>query len=134
MKKGYLTTFQAADILSVTPDSILKWIKSGKLKARRTPGGHYRISRQKVELLLNESDKNVTQDVNLTEQSIKYCWEFNSEQINCNSDCQNCLVYKSHALRCYEMSGLPPELGYLKKYCTSTCENCEYYKFVMSKN
>ena len=55
MKKGYLTTFQAADILSVTPDSILKWIKSGKLKARRTPGGHYRIPRENVVLLLKES-------------------------------------------------------------------------------
>jgi excisionase family DNA binding protein len=44
MNKGYLTTFEAAKLISVTPDSILKWIKSGKLAAFRTPGGHYRIN------------------------------------------------------------------------------------------
>ncbi len=65
MKKGYLTTFQAADILAVTPDSILKWIKSGKLKARRTPGGHYSISRQKIELLLKESEKSYSREIDL---------------------------------------------------------------------
>ena len=134
MKKGYLTTFQAADILSVTPDSILKWIKSGKLNARRTPGGHYRISNQNVELLLKESEKNNTLDKTVTGQNIEYCWEFNAEQTNCSSDCENCLVYKSRALRCYEMSNLPLGVGYLKNYCTSTCENCDYYKFVTSKN
>lgn len=134
MKKGYLTTFEAADILSVTPDSILKWIKSGKLEARRTPGGHYRIPRQNVELLLKKSEQNVSRYTGLSESNNKYCWEFNSDQTNCNSDCDNCVVYKSRALRCYEMSNLPVEHGYLKNYCTSTCENCDYYKFVMSRN
>ena len=134
MKKGYLTTFEAADILSVTPDSILKWIKSGKLEARRTPGGHYRIPRQNVELLLKKSEQKVSRYTGLSESKNKYCWEFNSDQTNCNSDCDNCVVYKSRALRCYEMSNLPVEHGYLKNYCTSTCENCDYYKFVMSRN
>ena len=134
MKKGYLTTFQAADILSVTPDSILKWIKSGKLEAIRTPGGHYRIPRQNVEILLKESEQKRSKKVKSPDEVRQYCWEFNSEQTNCNSDCDNCLVYKSQALRCYEMSNLPVEHGYLKNYCTSTCENCNYYKFIMSLN
>jgi excisionase family DNA binding protein len=134
MKKGYLTTFQAADILSVTPDSILKWIKSGKLQAHRTPGGHHRISRQKVELLLKESEKNHSQNAKISGQKMKYCWEFNSKQTNCNSDCENCLVYKSRALRCYEMSSLPSELGHLRIFCKSSCDDCEYYKFVSMLN
>ena len=57
MDKGYLTTFQVADLMSVTPDSVLKWIKSGKLEALRTPGGHYRIAKKDVETLLNKSEK-----------------------------------------------------------------------------
>lgn len=134
MKKGYLTTFQAADILSVTPDSILKWIKSGKLEARRTPGGHYRISKQIVESLLKDFDSSNTQAVRENINNFKYCWQFNKEQTNCNTNCESCLVYKSRALRCYEMSDLPSELGYLKNYCTSTCEDCEYFKFAMSQN
>ena len=134
MKKGYLTTFQAADILSVTPDSILKWIKSGKLEARRTPGGHYRIPRENVELLLIESEQDNIKKLNVPEGTNVYCWEFNSDQTNCDSDCENCLVYKSRALRCYEMSSLPVEQGYLKNFCTSSCEKCNYYKYIMSRN
>jgi excisionase family DNA binding protein len=134
MKKGYLTTFQAADILSVTPDSILKWIKSGKLEARRTPGGHYRISTKKIDSLLKESKNSNTQITDIEVQNFKYCWEYNSDQTNCNSDCENCLVYKSQALKCYEMSNLPSELGYLGNFCTSSCEYCDYYKFVNPQN
>jgi len=134
MKKGYVTTFQAADILSVTPDSILKWIKSGKVQARRTPGGHYRISRQEIDLLLKKSQTEMIQHYDNEKSILKYCWEFNSEQTNCNNDCENCLVYKSRALRCFEMSTLPVESGYLKKDGTSTCENCDYYNFILSQN
>ena len=60
MNKEYLTTFQAAQVMSVTPDSILKWIKSGLLNARKTPGGHYRVSRKNLETLL-EGKGNKTQ-------------------------------------------------------------------------
>ena len=36
--KNYLTTTQAAKLLSVSPDTVLKWVKAGKLQARRTLG------------------------------------------------------------------------------------------------
>ena len=42
-KKDYLTTTQAAKLLSVTPDTVLKWVKAGKVKSYRTLGGHFRI-------------------------------------------------------------------------------------------
>ena len=41
--KDYLTTSQAAKILSVSPDAVLKWARAGKIEAYRTPGGHFRI-------------------------------------------------------------------------------------------
>ena len=34
--KRFLTTGQAAELCSVTPDTVLKWIRSGRLAAART--------------------------------------------------------------------------------------------------
>ena len=134
MAKGYLTTFQAAELMSVTPDSILKWIKSGKLKARRTPGGHYRISRKIIEDIIDASEK-----LNETEQDSKmeitqHCWEFNSNNELCTSNCDECVVFKARAERCYEMNNLPSEYGNLRLFCKSSCEECKFYKFSKSQN
>jgi len=43
-RKGLLTTGQAAKLCAVTPDTVLKWIKKGRLAATRTAGGHYRVA------------------------------------------------------------------------------------------
>ena len=40
-----LTTGDVARQCYVSNAAVLKWIKSRKLKAYRTPGGHYRIKR-----------------------------------------------------------------------------------------
>ena len=45
-KSNLLTTGQAAKLCSVTPDTILKWLKRGRLNGVRTAGGHYRIERR----------------------------------------------------------------------------------------
>ncbi len=47
LDKDVYTTFEAADICNANITSIKNWIDQGKLKAFRTPGGHYRIE-QKV--------------------------------------------------------------------------------------
>jgi len=46
-----LTTGQAARICSVTADTVLKWIRSGYLPARRTAGGHHRILEKDLDLV-----------------------------------------------------------------------------------
>ncbi len=47
--KQTLSTTQAAKILSVTPVTILRYIGTGELPARRIgPRGHWRIPRQAV--------------------------------------------------------------------------------------
>jgi excisionase family DNA binding protein len=43
--KNYITTGEAAAIFDVDSDTVLRWIKSGKIPAIRTLGGHYRINR-----------------------------------------------------------------------------------------
>ena len=42
--RRFFTTSEVAGYCAVTNDGVLKWIKSGKLRAFSTPGGHYRVS------------------------------------------------------------------------------------------
>lgn len=35
---------EAADMLGVSKQTIINWIKDGKIRAERTPGGHFRIA------------------------------------------------------------------------------------------
>ena len=44
-----LSTGKVAKLLSVTPDTVLKWIKNGQLPATRTAGGHYRIAQRDLD-------------------------------------------------------------------------------------
>jgi excisionase family DNA binding protein len=134
MEKGYLTTFQVAKLLSVTPDAVLKWVKSGKLEAYRTPGGHYRIPKKSIEVLLLGSEEKYLSETNQIQDVFKYCWEFNSQNDNCFDRCEDCVVFKTSAKRCYKMCNFPQELGHLKLFCNTSCENCEYYKFVQTHN
>lgn len=45
-RKHYLTTGEVAQVFEVSATAVKKWIEQGKLRALRTPGGHYRITRQ----------------------------------------------------------------------------------------
>ena len=48
-----LTTGDIAKYCHVTHVGVVKWIKSGKLKAYATPGGHYRIEKKDFREFLN---------------------------------------------------------------------------------
>lgn len=50
-----LTTSQAAEMLGVTQRTITNYIHSGKIKARRLPGGNFRLERKTVEKILGPS-------------------------------------------------------------------------------
>ncbi|MBF0569180.1 MAG: helix-turn-helix domain-containing protein [Candidatus Omnitrophica bacterium] len=54
MPNQYFTTSQAAKILHVTRFTVLNWIKSGKLKAVATLGGHQRIPKRSLEAFLDQ--------------------------------------------------------------------------------
>ncbi len=125
----HITTFQAAELLSVSPDSVLKWIKSGKLSAHKTLGGHYRIEREVIEKYLD--DRSVTPpSKNRPVKPLLFCWEFKASQSKMNQECRQCLVFKTHARRCYEMTSIPREYGHAKILCETSCEECDYYKHV----
>ena len=44
--KDYLTVKQAADLLGVSPATLRRWDKAGKLKAIKNPMNNYRLYRR----------------------------------------------------------------------------------------
>lgn len=45
MKKGLVTVKKAAEMLNVSPQTLKRWDKTGKLKAVRHPMNNYRLYR-----------------------------------------------------------------------------------------
>jgi excisionase family DNA binding protein len=54
--RRFFTTSEVARYCAVTNDGVLKWIKSGKLRAFSTPGGHYRVSAEDFRSFLEQFD------------------------------------------------------------------------------
>jgi len=50
--KRYFTTGEVARLLGVSAFAVWKWIRDEKIRAIKTPGGHYRIPREEVDRLL----------------------------------------------------------------------------------
>ena len=47
----YLRTAQVADILQVSPKTVARWAKEGKLPFLKTLGGHRRYPKSKIDAL-----------------------------------------------------------------------------------
>ncbi len=55
MAKDVFSTFKAADYCNSSDSSIKRFINSGKLKAYKTPGGHYRILKDDLLSFMKEN-------------------------------------------------------------------------------
>jgi len=123
------STGKVARLLSVTPDTVLKWIKSGQLRARRTAGGHYRVAQRDLDSLIGDSIEPPPRG----ENGFLFCWEYYATDGKPGESCLDCLVYRARARHCYEMSGLAKESGYAGVYCTNSCDECSYYQEVVCR-
>jgi len=122
-----LSTGKVAKVLSVTPDTVLKWIKAGRLPAVRTAGGHYRVARNDVDGLIADGDGPARSEP----ARFLHCWEYYGTDDGASERCLDCLVYRARAIRCYEMSGLDTADGYAGAHCTTSCDECAYYRDVV---
>ncbi len=128
-QKEFLTTSQAAELLSVAPDTVLKWVKAGKIEATRTLGGHFRIPRSALGLTESETVNVIAAPPHDSHSSAyQYCWEYLARGKDIQPDCLDCITYRSRTRRCYELRDLPEGLGCLRVYCKSTCKDCDYYR------
>jgi excisionase family DNA binding protein len=50
-KSPYLLPSEVAEVLRVSPKTVTRWAKEGKLASRRTLGGHRRYARADIESL-----------------------------------------------------------------------------------
>jgi excisionase family DNA binding protein len=136
MTEKLLTTGQAAKLCSVTSDTVLKWIRSGRLEASRTPGGHHRVSLENLLKILDSNQGVTLENSQIEIKSLKpnrhpfrYCWEFNNDGTRLNG-CSECIVYTMRAKRCYEVVERAKEIGHNKLFCKQTCQECNYYQVV----
>lgn len=53
-EKKYYTTHEVANLLGVSAQTIIKWIKDGKIFAYKTLGGHRRIGRSEIDKLIDK--------------------------------------------------------------------------------
>ncbi len=126
--KSYFTTTQAARRLSVSPDTVLKWVKAGKLASYRTPGGHYRIPSQAVTALLPQSNSDTLTDlVTTAEPDFVYCWVAHADDTGISEVCRDCPSYTSGARRCYELRADPDAFTRLGLDCPMDCSDCNVY-------
>jgi excisionase family DNA binding protein len=51
---GYLKTAEVAEILHVSPKTVTRWAKDGKLPHSRTLGGHRRFPAEAIDRLARE--------------------------------------------------------------------------------
>jgi excisionase family DNA binding protein len=125
-----LTTGQAAKLCSVTPDTILKWIRKGRLSGVRTAGGHYRIERRDLEPLMaprRPADATANRLSECDRQRLR-CWEYLSDRGTVRDECQQCVVYRVRAARCFLMAGMEQDVGHVRQFCQTSCEDCVCYR------
>jgi len=136
-----LTTGQAAKLCAVTPDTVLKWIKKGRLKASRTAGGHYRVALpdlrpfmagfgQEAGVALSRVSRATPASVDGTEPPPDDvpCWEYLALEGDVREECKQCVVYRVRATRCFLMAGLEGNVGHSKQFCEGSCEDCVYFQ------
>lgn len=119
-----LSTGQAAVLCTVKPDTVLKWIKKGRLPAVRTAGGHYRISEWDLKPFMGSSPSPEP-----TPQVLR-CWEYLNGESGPRDECKNCVVYRVRATWCFEVAGLGRDLGHTRQFCLTSCQDCAYYRRV----
>jgi excisionase family DNA binding protein len=130
MAATLLTTGKAAKLCSVKPDTVLKWIKKGRLPASRTAGGHYRVEERDLLLVLSQES---TRDQDWEEHAAlccrpMRCWEYMNHSPG--SECSECVAYRVHAMWCFRLVSLLRSAGHLARFCTSPCQECPYYRRV----
>jgi excisionase family DNA binding protein len=59
-KSIYLLPSEVAEVLQVSPKTVTRWAKEGKLASRRTLGGHRRYARADIEFLVERLEEQLS--------------------------------------------------------------------------
>src|SRR5690349_1493066 len=130
MSTQLFTTGEVARRCSVKPDTVLKWIKKGRLRAARTLGGHYRVEERDILPLLAKAptlEPAALPKASLLSHPLR-CWEYMSEEVR--EECRNCVVYRVRATWCFRLAAAIRTSGHGKRFCTGSCQDCPYHRHV----
>ena len=124
-----LSTGEVARICSVNTDTVLKWIKKGRLIATRTAGGHYRIEECSLTAFIPALNlaHTLPAAASVPQQPLR-CWEYLNPSGALRDACKKCVVYQIRAAWCFEVANLGCEVGQMKSFCTTSCQDCTYYQ------
>lgn len=126
-----LTTGQAAKLCDVTPDTILKWIRKGRLSAARTAGGHFRVDLRDLQPHIPPGRlENRSAETPPPFPGKLRCWELLSDKGVVREACKGCVVYRVRAAGCFLMADLEQDIGHARRFCQSSCQDCVYYRRV----
>jgi len=118
-----ISTGQAAKFCSVTPDTILKWIKNNKLQAVKTAGGHFRVSKENLKPYMVKTDENKPTPA----KQIHYCWEYHAQNGKIVENCRECVIFKLKAEKCFLIAGAGKDKGHAQTFCKESCYECEFF-------
>ncbi len=122
-----LTTGEAAELCGVATDTMLRWVKSGRVRADRTTGGHHRIPVSEIAPLMRSGTEGF---VPKRQPRPLYCWEYLSRDGPVRPECRECIVYRSGTALCFQLAGCTADIGHAKRNCRTSCEACAYYRRV----
>ena len=129
MPDTLLTTGKAARLCSVKPDTVLKWIKKGRVPAIRTIGGHYRVEEADLLEILSEADAGTEKhEAPLLCGRPMRCWEYMNN--GPGAECRDCVVYQVRASFCFRLVSQCQGNGHAKRFCNGMCVECPYYRLV----
>lgn len=69
-KRKILSTYQVADLLGVSVQSVARWIDAGDLSASRTPGGHRRVEPEALVAFLERQKMPIPQELSPARSTI----------------------------------------------------------------
>lgn len=124
-----LSTGKVAELCSVNPDTVLKWIKKGVLPATRTVGGHYRIAEADLASLKGAPGviEQLPTPAGVPCGRPLRCWEYLGGSRGVRDECKRCLVYQLRASWCFRFHRLGCDTGKMMNPELAECEKCSYY-------
>ncbi len=124
--KDYLTTTDVAKYCHVTRLTVINWAKKGLIQTTKTPGKHRRISKNELIHFMREHCMGLMEpELSNPNIEFRWCWEYHKGDNWKNHKCRGCLVYLTHAKKCFS---LREKVGHRRIFCKSNCAKCSYYK------
>ena len=137
--KDILTTGDVASICKCSHDTVKRWLEGERLPGHRLPlQGQWRILPKDLLQFMERHGIPIDEEANallgLPEPPVRdfvYCWEFHQRNKSRPAvegrSCEECLVFKTKAKDCFV---LREHVGHQQIFCRSSCEECDYYRYV----